>query len=85
MFWLTAGREGGYRLILSTDKAWLLHPIWKPDDYADWVPAIMDCVVANRVPDEQLGHPELQLKVWQQFLSTIAQDVDAARPRRVSE
>jgi hypothetical protein len=85
MLWFTAGREGGYRLILSSEKAWLLHPIWKPDDYAEWVPAIIDSVVNNRVPQEQLGNPELQLKAWQQFLSTIAYDADVARPRRASE
>lgn len=69
MLWFTAGREGGYRLMLSTEKAWLLHPIWKPEDYAEWVPRIMECVVNNRVPQEQLGNPEIQLKVWQAFLN----------------
>lgn len=69
MLWMTAGREGGYRLILSSEEAWLLHPIWKPEDYPAWVPAIIDCVEHDRVPDEQLGTAELQLKPWQVFLS----------------
>jgi hypothetical protein len=85
MWFITIGREGGYRLVLSTEKAWLLHPIWKPDDYADWVPPIIDAIVHNRVPHEQLGHPDLQLKAWQQFLSTIADQPDVALPRRASE
>jgi len=69
MLWMTTGREGGYRLILSTEDAWLLHPIWKPDDYSQWVPRIIDAIERNQVPDGQLGHPELQLKLWQAFVS----------------
>jgi hypothetical protein len=69
MWWRTAGREGGYRLILSTEKAWLLHPIWKPDDFHTWVPAIQASVASNCIPDAQLGKTELQLKEWQAFLS----------------
>ena len=68
MFWSTAGRAGAYRIILSTERAWLLHPIWKPEDYHCWVPSIMESVERNAVPDGQLGKPELQLKVWQEFL-----------------
>lgn len=68
MLWMTTGRERGYRLILSTEKAWLLHPIWKPDDYPTWVPPIINSVEQNRVPDAQVGKTELQLKLWQEFL-----------------
>jgi hypothetical protein len=82
MTWFTTGREGGYRLILSSEDAWLLHPIWKPDDYAAWVPAIIECVEQNRVPHGQLGRTELQLKVWQQFLSTMAHTTDVGLPPR---
>ena len=78
-------REGGYRLILSSEDAWLLHPIWKPDDYAAWVPAIIECVEHNRVPHDQLGKTELQLKVWQQFLSTMAHTTDVGLPPRPSQ
>ena len=69
MFWTTVGGAGGYRLVLSTEHAWVLHPIWKPDGYADLVPAILECVANNRIPDGQLGNPELQLPVWQTFLA----------------
>jgi hypothetical protein len=85
MMWFTTGREGGYRLILSSEDAWLLHPIWKPDDYAAWVPAIIECVEQNRVPHDQLGKTELQLKVWQQFLSTMAHTTDVGLPPRPSQ
>ena len=85
MMWFTTGREGGYRLILSSEDAWLLHPIWKPDDYAAWVPAIIECVEQNRVPLDQLGKTELQLKVWQQFLSTMAHTTDVGLPPRPSQ
>jgi len=69
MYFMTTMNDGGYRLILSTEDAWLLHPIWKPEDYHAWVPGIIECVEQNRVPDEQLGKTELQLKVWQTFMS----------------
>ena len=69
MWWRTMGLEGAHRLILSTEKAWLLHPIWKPDDFHTWVPAIQESVASNRIPDAQLGKTELQLKEWQAFLS----------------
>ena len=85
MMWFTTGREGGYRLILSSEDAWLLHPIWKPDDYAAWVPAIIECVEQNWVPHDQLGKTELQLKVWQQFLSTMAHTTDVGLPPRPSQ
>jgi len=68
MVWSTAGREGAYRLVLSTEQAWLLHPPWKPDHYAASVPAIIEAVEQNRVPDGQLGRTELQLDVWRAFL-----------------
>jgi hypothetical protein len=70
MLWMTAGREGGYRVILSTDHAWLLHPNWKPPDYPDLVPSILESVAANRVPDGQLGLSELQLDAWKPFIAS---------------
>jgi hypothetical protein len=70
MWWRTMGLEGAHRLILSTEKAWLLHPIWKPEEFPAWVPAIQESIAGNRVPDGQLGKPELQFKVWQAFLGT---------------
>jgi hypothetical protein len=70
MLWSTVGREGGYRLILSTEQAWVLHPNWKPPEYPVLVPAILECVAANRVPDGQLGTSELQLDAWKVFVGT---------------
>jgi hypothetical protein len=67
MLWTTVGREGGYRLILSTEHAWVLHPNWKPPEYPELVPSILECVAANRVPDAQLGKSELQLDAWKAF------------------
>src|SRR6185503_5579379 len=60
MYWTTVNARGGYRLMLSTERAWVLHPNWKPPAYADLVPAILECVANNRVPDAQLGKSELQ-------------------------
>ena len=68
MWWSTAGKAGAYRLILSTEQAWVLHPNWKPPEFASLVPAIIDSVAANRVPDGQLGTSELQLDAWKAFL-----------------
>jgi hypothetical protein len=82
MLWMTAGREGGYRLILSTEKAWLLHPIWKPEDYHTWVPSIIESVERNHVPDAQLGKTELQLQAWQAFLDTGIVTARSAHGRR---
>jgi hypothetical protein len=70
MFWTTVGGAGGYRLILSTEKAWVLHPGWKPDGYADAVPSILASVARNRVPDEQLGKTEVQLDAWRAFVQS---------------
>jgi hypothetical protein len=69
MLWSTVGRRGGYRLILSSGDAWVLHPNWKPPEYPDLVPAILECVAANRVPDGQLGTSELELDAWKAFVS----------------
>lgn len=68
MFWTTVGRGGGYRLILSTERAWVLHPNWKPPHYPSLAPLILECVAANRVPSAQLGKSEIQLDAWQAFL-----------------
>jgi hypothetical protein len=68
MYWVTVGAAGGYRLVLSTEKAWVLHPSWKPAHFAELVPAILDRVAQGRVPDAQLGQTELQLDAWREFL-----------------
>jgi hypothetical protein len=69
MYWTTVGGAGGYRLVLSTEKAWVLHPPWKPPHYAALVPAILESVAQGRVPDAQLGKTEIQLDAWQAFLN----------------
>src|SRR5262245_377693 len=69
MYWTTVGGAGGYRLVLSTENAWVLHPPWKPEWYAGLVPAIVECVANNRVPDAQLGKTELQTDAWRVFLA----------------
>ena len=33
-----------------------------------WCPAIIDCVTANRVPEAQLGRPDLDLEAWTAFV-----------------
>lgn len=68
MWWTTTGKAGAYRLILSTEQAWVLHPNWKPPEFAALVPGIVDCVAANRVPDAQLGHADLDLDAWAAFV-----------------
>ncbi|MGZ5689636.1 MAG: hypothetical protein ACXWIQ_18080 [Caldimonas sp.] len=70
MWWSTAGNAGAYRLILSTEQAWVLHPNWKPPEFAALVPAIIESVAANRVPDAQLGRTELDFKAWQDLMGT---------------
>jgi len=70
MYWTTVGGAGGYRLVLSTEKAWVLHPPWKPEWYAGLVPAIIECVANSRIPDQQLGKTELQTEVWRSFVAT---------------
>ena len=67
MYWTTVNAEGGYRLILSTERAWVLHPNWKPPAYPGLVPAILECLANNRVPEAQLGKSELQFEAWQAF------------------
>jgi hypothetical protein len=46
----------------------VLHPVWKPAEFPPLVPAIIECVNANRVPDAQLGHPELEFEAWSAFV-----------------
>ena len=69
MYWTTVGGAGGYRVILSTERAWVLHPNWKPAHYASLVPAILEKVAANQFPDAQLGNSEIQLEAWKAFVS----------------
>jgi hypothetical protein len=69
MLWRTAARQGGYRLILSTEQAWVLHPNWKPPEYPDLVPAILESVANNRLPDGQLGTSEIALEAWKAYLA----------------
>ena len=70
MLWSTVGAAGGYRLILSTERAWMLHPNTKPPEYVALVPAILECVANNRVPTAQLGQSEIELEAWQAFVGT---------------
>ena len=62
MWWSTTGEAGAYRLMLSAEQAWVLHPNWKPPEFASMVPAIIDCVQrqprprrATRPPGSRLG------------------------------
>jgi hypothetical protein len=68
MVWATVSAEGGYRLILSTERAWMLHPSYKPPHYAALAPAILEHIVNNRVPTAQLGNAEIALEAWQAFI-----------------
>ena len=68
MWWSTFGKDGGYRLILATEKAWLLHPNFKPAEFPPMVPGIIASVNANRVPDVQRGHVDVDLEAWRVFL-----------------
>jgi hypothetical protein len=72
MYWLTVGGAGGYRLVLSTERAWVLHPPWKPPFYSDLVPSIVAAVAEGRIPEAQLGKTEIQLEAWQSFLQADA-------------
>ena len=63
------GPRGARRLNLADERAWLLHPNSKPPAYLALLPRLLASVTAGRVPAAQLGHSDINLSAWTEFLA----------------
>ncbi len=62
------GPNGGRRLVLNSQNAWVLHPTTKPQRYLELLPSILEAIKRGHVPYEQMGNPNIQLPAWEAFL-----------------
>lgn len=62
------GPRGGKRLVLKSHDAWLTHPTDKSAGYLEILPQIIEAITSNRYPDAQIGHENLNLEAWNEFL-----------------
>jgi hypothetical protein len=62
------GGAGGRRLDLKSEKAWILHPDQKREQFLRLLPAILEAVAAGQVPDGQRGWEDVRLPLWEEFL-----------------
>jgi hypothetical protein len=69
MFCKRIGPAGGCRLVLESEKAWLLHPATKPERLVQLLPQIQDHVQQGQVPTDQEGFVDIQLSAWEAYLS----------------
>ena len=58
------GNRGWRCLNLASEKAWLLHPPRKDQEYLRLLPRILSSVAAGRYPDAQRGYVDLQMEAW---------------------
>jgi hypothetical protein len=70
MMFKRISRAGGWRLNLSNEDAWLLHPATKPEKYIQLLPEILNAVGRGEVPNEQRGYADIKLPSWESFLDT---------------
>jgi hypothetical protein len=64
------GRVGGWKLYLSDERAWLLHPIAKPSQYVRLLPQILEAIRQGQVPEQQRGVPDIILTTWEDYCQT---------------
>jgi hypothetical protein len=62
------GKRGWRCLNLSSNRAWLLHPTRKDNEYIRLLPGIIESVKTGRVPESQRGYADLKLDAWSAFL-----------------
>ena len=67
MFFKRIGKSGGWRLNLSSTKAWLLHPNNKGEKFLELLPRIQSAISEGTVPTQQRGHANVDLEVWQRY------------------
>ena len=68
MLFRRIGPSGGWRLNLSSKKAWLLHPNNKSDTFLRLLPKIQRLVSRGEVPNEQRGHADIHVEAWERFI-----------------
>ncbi|TKC08176.1 hypothetical protein FA048_13540 [Pedobacter polaris] len=69
MFFKRFKYAGKYRFMMSADDCWSLHPLNKPIVYINLLPEIILSVNNGVVPEKQLGHENIQLSAWVEFLN----------------
>jgi hypothetical protein len=63
------GMEKGYRrIILQSEKAWLLHPLEKSKKFFNLLPLINESIQQNKVPKMQKGREDILMEAWESFL-----------------
>lgn len=62
------GPRGGKRMVLKSHDAWLTHPTDKSASYLQILPQIIEAITNNRYPYAQIGHENMNLEAWNEFL-----------------
>ena len=62
------GGEGGRRLDLKSERAWILHPDNKGEKFLRLLPAMLKAIAAGDIPDGQRGWENVKLPLWEDFL-----------------
>lgn len=69
MLFRGVGGRGGWRLNLSAETSWLLHPVVKTPEYVALLPRIKASVDRGEVPESQRGYMDIKLDDWKEFLA----------------
>ncbi len=62
------GSLGGKRLILKTLDAWILHPVYKKENFTNALSKIFHLIDSNQVPENQKGWEDMKWEDWDIFL-----------------
>jgi len=62
------GSLGGSRLILKTEDAWILHPVYKKKEFVSTLPRIFELIDSNNIPEAQKGWEDMKWDIWKEFL-----------------
>jgi len=68
MFFKRIGKNGGWRLNLSSEQAWLLHPNDKGKKFLELLPRMQSAISEGIVPAQQRGYANVNLEAWEHFL-----------------
>ena len=63
------GSLGGRRLILKSKDAWILHPIYKKQEFSELLPKLFRLIDENKVPENQKGWEDMKWEEWQNFIN----------------
>jgi hypothetical protein len=70
MLFHTLRPRGGFRIDLTTDRAWIVHPAQKDEKFIRLLPKLILNIAHGKVPPNQLGRTDLCLDKWSKYLES---------------